>query len=189
MRRLQVILNTAGIGRFSIVVGILLTLGLRRGAIIDRTDLLLYAASWVTLLHLSVGAYLFIYLRADSMIHRVLEVGGFLGVAALVATFRAPVTWCTALALIMLVAVIRYALIYRTESRAVVKRYARMKMVIESPSILFMSLFAVLFRYAPVNGRMEEILAGTILLSTTLFACGMIAGRVYSRLLDDLSAP
>ena len=177
---------TAGTVRLVVVVGMLVALGARFASIGSPVDAMLYGASWITILHLCVGGFVFIRLGAISSAQRRLEVCGVCCVAAMVGAFTRPALWCVALAAMMTVAVVRYVLLFRADARPEVRAYALAKLRGESPAIPFMAVMALLFSSAPADGLAALCLASIILLATTGLAVWMVARRIYPRLLASL---
>jgi len=180
-------MSTAGAIRTVTVVSVLSVLGARVFAIQGPVDWIMYGASWVTILHLCVGAFLFVRLGADSSAHRALEFTGLLCVVVLAWWFTEPVWWCTALAILMVVAIVKYILLYRIDNRPVVRTYAREKIMAESPAILVMTGIAICFHRSPIDGSLALYLSLFVLAGTAVFTIWLVVVRkIYHKLLDKI---
>ena len=163
---------------------VLIVLGIRITANQSPVDWIMYAATWVTILHLCMGAFLFVRLGAKSTIHQSLECVGLLCTVIMVWCFTKPMWWCVALAVLMAVAIARYALIYLDDKRPAVLSYALEKLWSETPAIPVMVILAIYFYRISGGGHSVLYLGIIVLASTTLFAFWMvIVRRIYGRLL------
>lgn len=182
----RAIAKMTGPVRLVVAACLIVALGARAAALGTFVDAIMYVASWVTILHLGVGAFLFVRVAASSPAHRFLEACDVCCAVAMVWAFTRPALWCIALSMLMAGAGVRYYLIYKADSRPAVRAYAFAKLQGELPSIPIMALMALLFRNVPSDGMEALCLATIALLGTTGFAIWMAVRRIYPRLLAAL---
>jgi len=153
----------------------------------STADSIMYAASWITILHVCVGAFLFVRLGATSLIHRLLEFIGLLCMFTLAWWFTVPAWWCLSLALLMAVAIVKYVLLYKSDKRPAVRCYAREKILSESPAIPIMTVLAIFFHRADPVSQSNLYMSLFVLMITAAFAFWMVVVRdIYRRLLNEL---
>ncbi|MFU8780828.1 MAG: hypothetical protein ACNA71_07355 [Kiritimatiellia bacterium] len=136
---------------------------------------LLYLASWVTFLHLSIGVFIFVrHLHAYQKAQQVLDliaaaclIGGLL-------SFARPTLWCSFFAALVAVAVLKYTLLYPTQTNPVLKKYVRAKILLEGPAAILLALAAAIFAFGDLPVWVRLGIQAVILAGTTTFAVWMI---------------
>jgi hypothetical protein len=178
------IMATFGMKRKMAVIAVLVLLGVRVVEIQNMADLVMYAASWITILHVCAGAFIFVRLGAASFLHYPLEVVGLICLFAMAWFFTNPAWWCFLLAILMAVALVKYVLLYHADARSAVRIYAREKILSESPAIPIMTVLAVLFHRADPDSPSTLYMSLFVLLITTAFAFWLVVVRdIYRNLL------
>ena len=136
---------------------------------------LLYAASWITFLHICFGVYVFVrYLHAYSHAQQVLDTiaAGLLG--ACLFFFTRPTLWSAALAAFTGVAVIKYVLLYTKTSEPSLRHYIRDKLLLETPAAILVGLTASIFAFGDLPSWLTLGLQAALFAGTTAFAIWMI---------------
>jgi hypothetical protein len=144
--------------------------------------MIICAATWVVLLHILIGEYVFVrYLHAVSRIQKALDLLAFILLLAAIASVSATALWCAFMAGIFALATAKYLLVERSIDNPALRRYAKEKIVMESPSVLLFTLLALFINYdrEGVTVRAIEIV---LLVLALLFAIWMIGIRhIYRR--------
>jgi hypothetical protein len=158
-------------------------LALQAGRIDGFSSTMIYAASWIILLHVLIGEYVFIrYLHAVSRNQQMLD--GFAGLLLLSGffSFHRTALWCAFLAGAFALAVTKYFLIEQRIENPPLRKYAREKILWESPSVCLFSILAVLMDRLPSGSAARRLIEIGILAASALFAFWMIAVRhIYRR--------
>lgn len=175
---------------FRIPAALLLTgvLVLQWGRVDQMGAAVMYTASWVVLLHVLIGEYVFVrHLHAVSRNQQVLD--GFAGLLLLgsLLSFTQPALWCAFLAGAFGLAIAKYLLIERHLDIPALRRYVREKLWLESPSVCLLSGLAVLMNELPTDSLFLRILELLILIAATLFAVWMIGIRHLYRTVAKVS--
>lgn len=154
------------------------------GRISDLGNASIYAASWVTFLHVCVGEYVLVrYLHARSHVQNVLDLLAAVFLVAGILSFASPSLWCAFFGGLFALAVTKYLLVVRSTRDPALKRYAREKVHWESPAVVGLALLAVVLDQLPPKGTAAHALQVGILCATAGFAIWMIAIRhAYRRI-------
>ncbi len=144
---------------------------------------LLYAASWITFLHICFGVYVFVrYLHAYSRAQSVLDAIAAGLLATCLFFFPYPIIWSTCLAAFTLVAVIKYALLYNNTKAPTLRQYIRSKILFETPAAILVGLTASIFAFGDLPHWLKLGLQAALLAGTTAFAIWMIfIRRAYQK--------
>ncbi len=139
---------------------------------------LMYTASWIILLHVWIGEYVFIRtLHATSRNQQLLDaLAGLLLLGGLL-SFRQSALWCAFLAGAFALAITKYLLIEQHIGVPELKRYAREKILWESPSVCLFSVLAVVISRLPEGSASVRMIEMAILTASALFAVWMIGIR------------
>ncbi len=144
--------------------------------------MLLYLASWITFLHLSIGVYVLVrYLHAHARSQQILDGIAALLLAGGLLTFTQPVLWTSCFAALVITAVLKYALLYSSCKRPVHRQYIREKLLLETPGGILLALAAGIFGFGDLPHWLQLGLQATILAGTTAFAVWMIFIRCAYR--------
>ena len=136
---------------------------------------LLYAASWVTFIHISFGVYVFVrYLRAYSHAQQVLDAIAAGLLAACLFFFTHPALWSACLTAFTAIAIIKYALLYHGTKTKALRRYIRSKILLETPAGILVGLTAGIFAFGDLPNWLKLGLQAALLVGTTAFAAWMI---------------
>lgn len=177
--------------RFRFPAAVLLVFSLLRAAfqVDSPASILLYVATWTIVLHVFLGAWVFIrYLRATSPLHQVLDLLAVLLMG--LATLSIPSTprWCVCFALVFTIAITKYLLCLKTDFPPLLHNYVREKVRLESPSVLLFSASGILARRYPEGLFVPLLVEGMILAASLLFAVYMIGiRRVYQTVVRECS--
>lgn len=147
---------------------------------------LIYAASWVILLHVFIGEYVFIrYLHAISRTQQLLDAFAGLLLLGGILSFHRSALWCAFLAGAFALAITKYFLVEQHIETPALKRYAREKIIWETPAVCLFSVLAVLIDRLPAGSAFVQFIELTILAATAFFAVWMIGVRhIYRRVAD-----
>ena len=136
---------------------------------------LLYAASWVTLVHICFGVYVFTrYLRAYSHTQQVLDSIAAALLASGLFLFTRPAIWSACLAAFTAMAVIKYVLLYSNTKEPALRHYIRDKILLETPGAILVGLAAGIFAFGDLPHWLLLGLQTALLAGTTTFAIWMI---------------
>ena len=136
---------------------------------------LLYAASWVTFLHICCGVYVFVrHLRAYSHAQQMLDAVAAGLLAANVFFFTRPAIWSACLAAFTVVAITKYALLYPRAQDTSHRRYIRSKILLETPGAILLGLTAGILFLGDLPVWLALGLQAALLATTTTFAIWMI---------------
>lgn len=158
-------------------------LGLQAGRINGFGPAVIYAASWIILLHVLIGEYVFIrYLHAVSRPQQILDAfAGLLLLGGLFSFHRAAL-WCAFLAGAFALAIVKYILVEQHIQNLPLRHYAREKILWESPAVCLFSVLAVLMDRLPAESTVVRLIEIGILAASALFAVWMIGVRhIYRR--------
>ena len=136
---------------------------------------LLYAATWITFLHIALGVDAMVRcLHAYAKVQQALDVvaGALLG--GFLVSFTTPALWCGFLAGVIGVAVLKYGLLYRSLHDRVLRRYTREKMLLEGPGVPLLALVAAILAPGELPAVVTLGIAVFLLAGTTAFAVWMI---------------
>lgn len=166
--------------------GLLLALAVGAPQVVGYGSAVMYAASWVVLLHIFVGEYVFVkHLHAVSRNQGALDMLAFFLLLGGMLTFNKSALWCAFLAGAFALASMKYLLIERTVREPALCRYARGKVRWESPAVVLFALLAVVIGNLPTRGLAIRVLESAILAASALFAFWMIGVRhAYRRVAD-----
>lgn len=144
----------------------------------------LYVASWIILLHVGIGEYVFIrYLHALSRNQQALDALAFVLMLCALLSVENPALWCAFFAGVFSLAIVKYLLVESRTPIENLRRYAREKVRLETPSVLLFAALAVLFNHLPPGHFAARSAALAILAAAAGFAFWMIGVRhVYRRL-------
>jgi hypothetical protein len=150
----------------------------------------MYAATWIILLHVMVGEYIFIrYLHAVSRVHQLLDAFAALLLLGGVLAFRQAAVWCAFLAGAFALAIVKYLLVEQHIEHPILQRYTREKIAWESPAVCLFSALAVLIDRLPSEGVAIRLIELLILSLAALFAIWMIGIRhLYRQVARDLKS-
>ncbi len=170
--------TAAWIGRLA--AGLLLTgmLALQTAGIETPGPAVIAAATWIILLHVFIGEYVFLRcFHAYSGVHLYLD-----GFAALllfggVLSLHRTALWCVFLAGAFALAIVKYRLVETGLESETLRRYAREKIRWESPAVVLFSGLAVTFDRLPDQSAAVRILEAAVLMAAALFAVWMIGVR------------
>lgn len=138
----------------------------------------IYAATWVTFLHICIGEYVFVrYLHANSPIQNAIDLMATIFLLAGILAFASPALWCALFGGLFALAVTKYLILARDTEDPIVKKYAREKVLWESPSVLGMTILAIVLDQLPPHSTAARLLQIGILAITILFAIWMIIIR------------
>lgn len=148
----------------------------------DRVDgfgpAVIYTASWIILLHVFIGEYVFIrYLHAVSRNQQLLDLFAGLLLMCGILSFDQSALWCAFLAGAFALAITKYLLIEQHLTHSGLKRYTREKIWWESPAVCLFSVLAVLIDRAGAQKMMVQLVELVILIASALFAFWMIGVR------------
>lgn len=160
-------------------------LGFQFGRIDGFGAAVMYAASWIILLHVFIGEYVFIRcLHAVSRNQQLLDLFAGLLIFGGILTFRQSALWCAFLAGAFALAITKYLLIEQYLVTPVLKRYAQEKIRWESPAVCLFSVLAVLMDKIGEQNTLIQLIELSILIAAALFAFWMIGIRhVYRRVM------
>lgn len=148
------------------------------GRITDFGSASLYAATWVTYLHVCIGEYVLVrYLHARSPIQNALDLLAGVFLVAGTLSFTSPALWCAFFGGLFALAVTKYLLVARETSDPDVKRYAREKVRWETPAVVGLAVLAVVLDSLSTKSTAAPLLQIVILVATTAFAIWMIGIR------------
>ena len=171
------------------VAGVVLLL-LRASAIQTTSHVLLYAATWITFLHILIGVDILIRcLHAYAPIQQGLDIlaGIFLGLFLVSFTF--PALWAAILAGLVGVAVLKYGLLHFTLKDRFLRGYVREKLLLEGPAVLLLALAAAILWFGDMPRIVTLGIEMFLLTSTTAFAIWMIFIKKRSRQIRKYQAP
>ena len=153
-------------------------------------DAAMYAASWVTFLHVCVGEFVLVrYLHARAGIQIGIDALAFVFLAAGCASFTSTALWCALFGAVLALAVIKYMLVEGSVDVTELRQYAREKVRWESPAVIGLTVIAVAVDRLPPRSAAERILEIGILCATTGFAVWMIGFRhAYRRVKQRMQA-
>lgn len=164
--------------RFALAAGCAALLFILHGKIVDFGSAAVYAASWVTFLHLCVGEYVLVrYLHARSAIQNALDLFASAFLVAGILSFSSPELWCSFFGGLFAIAVIKYMLIIHRTRDPVLKKYAREKVQWEMPAVFGLVVLAVILDALPPASPASHLLQLGIFIATTAFAIWIIAIR------------
>lgn len=169
--------------RFPAATLLVLVLGIMALRISSPASILLYLSSWTIVLHVFLGAAVFIrYLKATSTRHHVLDLLAVLFMTLATLSIHATPRWCGSFAVVFTLAIYKYLLCLKTDLSPVLADYVREKIRLESPSVLLFAACALLARYLP-EGRLPPLLIEAAILAVSLlFALYMIGiKRAYQK--------
>ena len=136
---------------------------------------LLYAASWITFIHICFGVYVFTrFLRAYSHTQQVLDVIAASLLTVCLFFFTRPAIWAACLAAFTAIAIIKYIFLYTRRKDAILRRYIRSKILLETPAAILVGLAAGIFAFGDLPNWLTLGLQTTLLAGTSLFAAWMI---------------
>jgi len=169
--------------RITASILILAVLALQFSRIDSFGSALIYAASWIIILHVFIGEYVFVrYLHALSRIQNLLDAFAGLLMLAGFLSFHKSALWCAFLAGAFALAIIKYFLVEQHIELPALKRYAREKILWESPAVCLFSVLAVVIDRLPEGSATVRIIELAILSAAALFAVWMIGIRhIYRR--------
>ena len=144
---------------------------------------LLYAASWITFIHIGFGVYVFArYLHAYEKSQQVLDAMAAGLLATCLFFFIHPAIWSACLATFITIAVIKYILLYSKRKDAILRRYIRSKILLEAPGAILVGLTAGIFAFGDLPNWLILGLQTALLAGTTAFAAWMIfIRRAYQK--------
>lgn len=147
----------------------------------------IYAATWVTFLHVCVGEFVFVrYLHANSCIQNVLDFIAGIFIVAGVLSISSAALWCAFFGAAFALAITKYMLVERGTAQPSLRRYAREKIRCESPAVGLLVAMALVLDKLPTPSVFARALQVAILVATTGFAIWMIGVRhVYGRLVAE----
>jgi len=138
----------------------------------------IYAATWVTFIHLCIGEYVLVrYCHAQTGMQNSLDLLGFVFLVCGSLAFVSPALWCAFFGGLFALAVVKYMVVQRTTSEEFLKKYAREKALLESPAVIGLAILALVLDYLPPRSVSARIVELGILTITTAFAIWMIAIR------------
>lgn len=145
---------------------------------------LLYLATWAIVLHVFLGAYVFIrYLKATTPLHHTLDLLAVLFMILATLSVRSTPLWCVCFAVVFTIAISKYLLCLKTGLPPMLQDYAREKVRLESPSVFLFIACALLAGYLPEDAIPALLIESLILAASLLFAIYMIGiRRVYQKL-------
>lgn len=148
------------------------------GRIADFGSAAIYAASWITFLHVCLGEFILVrYLDARSTVQNALDLLAAVFLAAGIVCFMSPALWCAFFGAVFAMAVTKYLLVGRDTDRAEVRRYVREKVFLETPAVVGLAALAVVIDRLPPRSAATYLLQLAILIATTAFAVWMVAVR------------
>ena len=155
----------------------------RAPAIETLGNTLLYAASWITFIHICFGVYVFArYLKAYSHEQHVLDAIAAALLAGCLFFFTHPTLWSACLAAFTGIAVIKYALLLPRKNNATLRRYIRDKILLETPGAILVGLTAGIFAFGDLPNWLKLGLQTALLAGTATFAAWMIfIRRAYQK--------
>ena len=150
----------------------------------------IYSATWITFLHICIGEYVLIrYLHARSVVQTALDLLAAVFLLAGIVSFTSPSLWCAFFGGVFALAVTKYLLVARKTGDADVRRYAREKVVWETPAVVALAVLAVVIDKLPPRGTAAYLLQLIILCGTAGFAVWMIGIRhAYRRVVRRQAA-
>lgn len=144
----------------------------------------LYVATWVTLLHIILGVYVLTRcLHAYGRIQQGLDVVAGLLLMGTVMSFNHPVFWCSFLAGVVGIAVLKYAWLLPVLQDRTYKRYVREKILLEGPAAGMLGLAAAILTWGDVPSWISLGIQLFLLAGTTAFAVWMVGVRKRYRAL------
>lgn len=146
---------------------------------------LIYAASWIILLHVMVGEYILVrHLHANSKNQRALDTLAFILFLGGILAFTSAPLWCAFMAGVFALAIVKYVLVEQQTPQPALRQYAREKIRWEAPSVLLFAALAVFMDLrAPREGKLP-VAEVAILAASILFAVWMVAVRhIYRRVI------
>ncbi|MDA3873438.1 MAG: hypothetical protein PF795_05720 [Kiritimatiellae bacterium] len=149
---------------------------------------LLYLASWTIVLHVFLGAYVFIrYLKATSTLHHILDLPAVLFMSLATLSVNSTPQWCGWFAAVFTIAISKYLLCLKTDLPPVLREYTREKIRLESPSVFLFIVCALLARYLS-DAVPPLLIEASILAASVLFAIYMIGiKRVYQKVAGSVA--
>jgi hypothetical protein len=143
---------------------------------------LLYLSSWTIVLHVFLGAYVFIrYLKATTTLHHVLDLLAVLFMTLATLSIHSTPLWCGCFALVFAIAISKYLLCLKIDLPPTLHNYAREKVRLESPSV-FLFLASAYLATLPEGTIPALLIESLILAAALLFAIWMIGiRRVYQK--------
>lgn len=169
--------------RIPLAVLLATVLGFQAGRIQRFGDAAVYAATWIILLHVYIGEYVFIrYLHAISRNQQILDLFAALLLLGGVLSFSQSALWCAFLAGAFALAITKYLLIEQRLTRPELKQYVREKILWESPAVCLFSVLAVLISRLQGENPVIQLVETGLLTAAALFAVWMIGIRhVYRK--------
>ena len=182
--------NALNVLRIAGGVGGVILLVLQHGRISGFGSAAIYAASWITFLHICIGEYVLVrYLDARSTVQDALDLLAAVFLVAGILSFTSPALWCAFFGGVFALAVTKYLLVARKTGDADVRRYAREKVVWETPAVVALAVLAVVIDKLPPRGTAAYLLQLIILCGTAGFAVWMIGIRhAYRRVVRRQAA-
>lgn len=170
--------------RFPAAVVLALVLCIMATRIDSSASVLLYLSSWTIVLHVFLGAIVFIrYLKATSPLHHILDLLAVLFMTLATLSIDATPLWCGWFAAVFTIAISKYLLCLKTDLSPVLDDYVREKIRLESPSVFLFITCALLAQYLPEGRWPPYLIEASILAASLLFALYMIGiKRVYQKI-------
>lgn len=160
----------------AVILGVALIL--QAGRIDGTGTAAIYAASWIVFLHVLIGEYVFIhYLHAVSRVQQLLDAFAAVLLLGGIFSFQQSALWCAFLAGAFALAITKYLLVEQHIENLALKRYAREKILWESPAVCLFSVLALLIDRLPAGGVFVQMIELVILGAVALFAFWMIGVR------------
>lgn len=161
--------------RFPAMGILVLSLVLMALRIDSPASALLYLSTWTIVLHVFLGAYVFIrYLEATSPLHHGLDLLAALFMILAALSIRSTPLWCGWFAAVFTIAISKYLLCLKTDLSPALHDYALDKVRLESPSVFLFIACALMARYLPGDALPPLLIEASILAASILFAIYMI---------------
>lgn len=158
------------------------------GRVDGLTPALLYLSGWVIVPHVFVGVWVFVrYFRAFGLAHNILDLLAFVFLSLGLTSFHSPFAWCAWFGLVFSLAMLKYILVARGPHPPCLKRYALMKLRVETPAVVCFFLLALAAWSRPGSNTLYGFVSAGVFVSSSLFAVWMILHkRVYHKLAKEM---
>ena len=164
--------------RLPMAIGLLALMGVLGRRVPGLGPAIIYLSGWVIVPHVFLGVWVFVrHLKATTPAHTVLDTLAFCFLCFGVLSFRSTAAWCAWFGAVFTLAIVKYVMVTQTDIAPELKRYAREKILLESPAVLLFFLAAFTTFRLPEDAAMHRVLELAILLSSAGFAVYMIFVR------------